>query len=100
MSLDVQAAPCLTVGDQGSEKNYCRVMQLTISFDLCRYFSSIFFRHDNVEQNNVWLKFVRSLIGLRWVILLQNNVRTGPFQKDFHEVRAVRIVIDNQDSPF
>jgi hypothetical protein len=34
------------------------------------------------------------------IVLLQYEIRAGSFQKDFYEVRAVRIVIDDQDPSF
>ena len=100
MSLDMKPALCLTVRDQRRYKNYRRVVQFTIGFNLCRYLASVYFRHDDVEQNHVWFKIVSRLIGLGGIVFLQYEIRAGSFQKNFYKVRAVRIIIDDQNPPF
>ena len=100
MSLDVKSPSCFTVCDQRCEENYRRVTQFPIGFHLRRQFAAIHFRHDDIEQDHVWLKVMRRLIGLGGIVFLQYQIRAGPFQKDFYEVRAVRIVIDDQNPSF
>jgi hypothetical protein len=43
---------------------------------------------------------VGRLISVGGIVFLEYEIRAGPFQKDFYEVRAVRIIIDNQDPSF
>ena len=39
-------------------------------------------------------------MSLRSVVFFDHQIVTSPFEKDFHKVRCVRVVIDNQDAPF
>jgi hypothetical protein len=43
---------------------------------------------------------VGRLIGVSGIVFLEYEIRAGSFQKDFYKVRAVRIVIDNQNPSF
>jgi hypothetical protein len=43
---------------------------------------------------------VGRLISLGGIVFLQYEIRAGSFQKDFYKVRAVRIVIDDQNPWF
>jgi hypothetical protein len=43
---------------------------------------------------------VGRLISLGGIVFLQDEIRAGSFQEDFYEVRAVLIVIDDQNSSF
>ena len=56
--------------------------------------------HDDVEQNHVRFKIVGRLINLGWIVFLQYEIRPGSFQEDFYKVRAVRIIIDDQNPSF
>ena len=33
------------------------------------------------------------------VVFFEHQIVTSPFEKNFHKVRCVRVVIDNQDAP-
>jgi hypothetical protein len=46
------------------------------------------------------LKIVGRLISLAGIVFLQDQIRARSFQKDFYKVRAIRIVIDDQNPPF
>jgi hypothetical protein len=43
---------------------------------------------------------VSRLISLGGIVLLEDEIRARSFQKDFYKVRAVRIVIDDQNPSF
>jgi hypothetical protein len=43
---------------------------------------------------------VGRLIGVGGIVFLKYEIRAGSFQKDFYEVRAVRIIIDDQNPSF
>ena len=34
------------------------------------------------------------------VVFFEHQIVTSPFEKNFHQVRCVRVVIDNQNAPF
>jgi hypothetical protein len=46
------------------------------------------------------MKIVGRLISLGGIVFLEYEIRAGSFQKDFYEVRAVRIIIDDQNPSF
>jgi hypothetical protein len=43
---------------------------------------------------------VGRLISVGGIVFLEYEIRAGSFQKDFYKVRAVRIIIDDQNSSF
>jgi len=43
---------------------------------------------------------VSRLIGVSGIVFLKYEIRAGSFQKDFYKVRAVRIIIDDQNPSF
>ena len=38
-------------------------------------------------------------MGLGSVVFFDHQIAASPFEKNFHKVRCVRVVIDNQDAP-
>src|SRR4030095_3886510 len=100
MPLDMKSALRLIVRDQRCQENYRRIVQLTIVLDLCRYLASVHFRHDDVEQDQVRFKIVRCLISFGGIVLLEDEIRAGSFQKNLYKMRAVSIVIDDQNPSF
>jgi len=43
---------------------------------------------------------VGRLISVGSIVFLEYEIRAGSFQKDFYKVRAVRIIIDDQNPSF
>lgn len=100
ISVDMKPALCLGFGDKPRQENNRRIVQFAIRLDLFRYFASIEPLHGYIEQNQVRFETAGRLMGVGIMVFLQHEIWTGSFQKDFYEVRAVRIIIDDQNPPF
>ena len=100
MSLDAETVLCLRHCDQRGEKDDWRAAQFGIGLDLCRYFGAVFLWHHDVQQNHVRSKIPGTLMSLAGVVLLEHQIVAGFFEKDFDQMRAFPIVINDQDAPF
>src|SRR5437870_9999757 len=99
MSLEVKARVCLGVGYQRSKKYDRRVLQFGVDLDSCCYFASVRLWHQDIKQDKVWPKIPGALISRDRVVLFEHQIMAGPFQKHFHQMSGVSVVIDNQDAP-
>src|SRR5262249_26100503 len=98
MPLNPKTRFYLRFRDQRGEKYDRRALQFRISLDLRRYLATVHLSHHYVEQNQIRLEALRGLVGLGGKVLFRHEIPTRSFEKDFDQVSAVRVVIDNQNS--
>lgn len=60
--------------------------------------ASVSLWHHYVEQDQFRPEILRTLMSFEGVVLFQHEVVAGLFEKDFDQVRAVPVVINNQDA--
>src|SRR6266403_1984355 len=100
MPLDVEDSLCLRFRNQRCEKDNRRSLQFWVGLDLCRYFASVSLWHHHVEQDQIGPEIPCTLIGLGSVVFFQHKIAAYLFEKDFDQVSAIPVVINNQDAPF
>ena len=100
MPFDPEASLYLMFRDQRGEKNNGRALQFRVGFDLCRYFASVCLWHHDVQQNHVWAKIPCTVIGPRSIVLFEHEIAAGSFEKDFYQMSALPVIIDNQNASF
>src|SRR5438128_5434011 len=99
MSLDAKAGFCLSFRDERREKDDRRSVQFSVGLDLRCYFASVSFWHHDIKQDKIWPKIPGALMSLGSVVFFEHQIVAGPFEKNFHQVSGVPVVIDNQDAP-
>ncbi len=94
-----KAGFCLSFRDERREKDDRRSVQFSVGFDLRCYFASIRLWHHDIKQDKIWPKIPSALMSLGSVVFFEHQIVAGPFEKNFHQVSGVPVVIDNQDAP-
>src|ERR1700757_3619164 len=98
MSLDTETALCFGSGDQRTEKYDRSPLQFRVGLDLRCYIAAVHLWHHYVEQNQIWLEALRSLVGFGGNVLFKHKITARFFEKNFNQVSAIRVVIDDQNS--
>ncbi len=99
MALNVEASLGLGFRDQRGEKDDGRSLRCRIGIDLRRYVASVSVWHHDVEQNQIGPEISRTLMSLGGIVLFEYTVAADLLEKDFDQVGAVPLVINNQDAP-
>ena len=99
MPLDIETTLCLRSGYQCRKKYDRHILQFRVGLDSCCYFASVRLWHHDIEQDYIWPKIQGALMSLGSVVFFEHQIVAGPFEKDFHQMSGVRVVIDNQDAP-
>src|SRR5206468_289128 len=99
MPLDIKTTPCLGSGYQRRKKYDWRVVQFRVGLDSCCYFAAVRLWHHDIKQDKIWPKIPGAVMSFRSVVFFEHQIVAGPFEKNFHQVSGVRVVIDNEDAP-
>src|SRR5262249_58091858 len=98
MPLNAETSLGLTFRDERGEKDDGRSLQSAISVDLCCYLATVYLRHHYVEQDQIGPETPRTLICLGSVVFFLNKIAADLFKQDLDQMRAVPVVINNQDA--
>jgi hypothetical protein len=95
----VEASLCrLGFRNQRCEEDDGGSLHSGIGLDLCGYVASVSLWHHDVEQDEVGPEIPRTLMRLGGVVLFEYTVPAYLLEKDFDQVGAVPLVINNQDA--
>src|SRR6266480_1367336 len=98
MPIDMKASPGFLSCDQRSEEDYWCAVQFRVSLNLCGDFASVPFWHYHIKQDQVRPKISCAQMSSGAVVFFQHQVSACLLEKDFDQVSAVRVVINNQNA--
>ena len=99
MPVDVYASLGFGRRNERREENDGCVLQFGVRPNLCCDFASVSYRHDYIQQDQVWPENPGASVSPGRAVLFKHEILACFFEKDSNQMSGVRVVINNQDSP-